>query len=844
MGRRGTSTSIFVSRGRCGTWRHPLLRGRRGTYGIDFAWQAWRMAASIFVSRGMCGTWRHPSAFCVAGVALGHLHFSTWRHPPSFRVAGVALVATSNFVSRGRCGTWSHSPSFCEAGVALITLGWLWWCAWARWGALGCVTPPNFAWQACHLATSTFVSRGRGGTYGTGLALQVGALRMTQPNIAWQACTWRHPSSFRVAVALVYIHLRSVWQVWHLVTSTLALGDIHLRFAWQVWHLATSAFVWHGRCGTWSHSPSFCVAGVALMALGWLWWRAWAGALGRARLVAGDAAQLCIAGVSLGDIHFRFAWQVCGTWSNSLSFRVAGVAFMWHWALFCVAGVLGWLWWRAWARWGTLGRQWRRPTLRGRRGTWRCPSSFRAACVALGDIHLRSAWQAWHLVTSILALDDIHLRFAWQVWHLATSTFVSCGRCGTWSHSPSFCEAGVALMALGWLWWRRAWARFVWQACHLATSTFVSRGRCGTWRHPPSFRVAGVALGRIHRRFARQVWHLWHWAGSDGGALGRALCGRRVTWRHPPSFRVAGVYMALGFVLRGKRDTYGTELALVARLGALGHAWSPMTRGCGTCLHIHLRSAWQAWYLFTSILALGDIHLRFAWQVWNLVTFTFVLRGRCGIHGTGLALVARLGALGRDCSPVTPPNFAWQGWQARHRSSFRVAGVAIADFNKNVCSDAACQCLPWTQFMFCAGLHFLIQQFFVLCSHICISDMLWCLYTASWDPAPCSFATHDLSHTNLSHATFSSSHTIFHIPHFVTHNSSHTTCFTSRSSTTSFVFPSSPSLLQHLLLINYWKKLTCGVIRSSNFWWLPSGYLTQTWTITFFDGKSLYIILK
>jgi len=39
--------------------------------------------------------------------------------------------------------------------------------------------------------------------------------------------------------------------------------------------------------------------------------------------------------------------------------------------------------------------------------------------------------------------------FAWQAWHLATSTFVSRGRRGTWRHLPSFCEAGVALMALG-----------------------------------------------------------------------------------------------------------------------------------------------------------------------------------------------------------------------------------------------------------------------------------------------------------------------------------------------------------------------------------------------------------
>ena len=70
------------------------------------------------------------------------------------------------------------------------------------------------------------------------------------------------------------------------------------HFAWQAWHLVTSTFVLRGRRGT-SQPPSFCLAGVALMALG--------GALGPA-LVAGDAAALCVAAVALGDIYLRFAW--------------------------------------------------------------------------------------------------------------------------------------------------------------------------------------------------------------------------------------------------------------------------------------------------------------------------------------------------------------------------------------------------------------------------------------------------------------------------------------------------------------------------------------------------------
>jgi len=80
-----------------------------------------------------------------------------------------------------------------------------------------------------------------------------------------------------------------------------ALGDIHLRFTWQAWHLEASTLVLRGRRGGWRHLPWFCVAGVALMALG--------GAL-RLVLVARDAAALCVAGVA----HLRFAWQVWHLW--------------------------------------------------------------------------------------------------------------------------------------------------------------------------------------------------------------------------------------------------------------------------------------------------------------------------------------------------------------------------------------------------------------------------------------------------------------------------------------------------------------------------------------------------
>ena len=92
-------------------------------------------------------------------------------------------------------------------------------------------------------------------------------------------------------VAFGSIDLHSVGQAWHLVTLTFtlcrrrgtygtglapcgALGSRCRRgcFVWQALHSEASTFILCGRRGTW---PSLCVASVALLALAWLWWRAW-----------------------------------------------------------------------------------------------------------------------------------------------------------------------------------------------------------------------------------------------------------------------------------------------------------------------------------------------------------------------------------------------------------------------------------------------------------------------------------------------------------------------------------------------------------------------------------------
>ena len=254
-------------------------------------------------------------------------------------------------------------------------------------------------------------------------------------------------------VALGYIDL------WRWAGSGGALGSQLTPLSPR---LAPSASTWRGRRGTWRHGRALCVAGVALMALGWLWWFP---------VDTVVAAALGVAGVALGDIDFHFASQA---WQA------------WHWAALVarlvpmdavVAAAVG------------------------------------VAAVPLADIDLHFAWQAWHFET----LEDMDAHFAWQSWHLALGWLWWCawfpvdavvaaavgvaavrgrrGRRGTWRHGRALCVARVAFMALGWLWWR-AW--FPMDAVVAA-----------------ALGMAGVALRDIDplSHLVRSG-HLWHWAGS------------------------------------------------------------------------------------------------------------------------------------------------------------------------------------------------------------------------------------------------------------------------------------------------------------------------------------------
>ena len=110
-----------------------------------------------------------------------------------------------------------------------------------------------------------------------------------------------------------------------------------------------------------SHPPSFCVAGVALKALG--------GALGLV-LVARDAVALCMAGVAQCHIQLRLTWQA---WRNVTS-------------TFILRGRRG-TYGTGWRACAGFSRLWRRGTLHGRRGAMSYSPSFYLAGVAHAYIH-------------------------------------------------------------------------------------------------------------------------------------------------------------------------------------------------------------------------------------------------------------------------------------------------------------------------------------------------------------------------------------------------------------------------------------------------------------------------
>ena len=331
----------------------------------------------------------------------------------------------------------------------------------------------------------------------------------------------------------------------------------------------------------------------------------------------------------------------------------------------------------------------------------------------------------------------------------------------------------------------------------LATSTCILPGTRGTWRHRRAFCVAGLALGGIDVHSAWQAWHLRDWAGS-GGALGSQW-----TPLSPQLFAWQAWHLAASTcILRGRRGTYGTGLALVARLVPSGRR---CRRGCLR----GRRGPWRRQRAFClARVALGDIDVHSAWQAWHLAASTCILRGRRGTYGTGLALVARLVPSGRRCRRdcLRGRRGTW-----RHRPPLCVASVALGDIDVHSAWQAWHLAISTSTLRgrrgtwrhrraFCVQPWCLVTSTFTLrgrCGTYCTSLALVAFVTHTHH-----FVTHN-SHTTLLHiARFFTFTRIFvtHTHNFVTQNSSTQLCHRFLSHTTLSHKPFTHTTLSHTQL--------------------------------------------
>ena len=171
--------------------------------------------------------------------------------------------------------------------------------------------------------------------------------------------------------------------------------------------------------------------------------------------------------------------------------------------------------------------------------------------------------------------------------------------------------------------------------------------------------------------------------------------------------------------------------------------------------------------------ALGDIYVRFTWQAWHHLTFTLVLRGRRGTHGTGWRAWARLRAWRRGT--LRGRRGTW--W---HPPSFHVAGVAPSHIHLRFAWQA------W---------HHLWQTLFhtPLCHTPSFTDHL-----SHPTLSPTIFHAPSFTHHFVTHHLW---HTIFHTQLCHTHHLSHTTLSHTIFDTPSFTHHlcNTPSFTQHLL---------------------------------------------
>ena len=275
------------------------------------------------------------------------------------------------------------------------------------------------------------------------------------------------------------------------------------------------------------------------------------------------------------------------------------------------------------------------------------------------------------------------------------------------------------------------------------------------------------------------AWQAWHKLTSTVVVRGTNLHLRHFAWQ---------VWLKLIFtvVLRGSRGADGRGW----------RAWSDLVArdAAALCIagvaqtHIYHRFAWQAWHKLTSealcVAGVAQTHIyrRFAWQSWHKLTSTIVLRGRRGTDGSGWRawsdLVAR-DAVALCVAGVAQTHiysrFAWQVW---HKLTSALSRTHVT-FTHTIFHTQLCHTDTHVHTHIHTYTHTHIHTYTYIHIHtyipyhtihyITLHYIALHAYILSFHIPSC-FVTHRLSHATLSH----------------------TTVLTSRSFTTSFVFPSFP----------------------------------------------------
>ena len=90
-----------------------------------------------------------------------------------------------------------------------------------------------------------------------------------------------------------------------LCVAGMAFGGIDVPFVWQAWHLVTSTCGLRGKHGSYGTGLGVVARLVAVSR------PSRHGTLRGRRGTWRHRCSICVAGVALGHIHLRFAWQAC-----------------------------------------------------------------------------------------------------------------------------------------------------------------------------------------------------------------------------------------------------------------------------------------------------------------------------------------------------------------------------------------------------------------------------------------------------------------------------------------------------------------------------------------------------